>query len=111
MREFKETAGAAIPELAHLADLTGLDITVCHLPPGTSKWSKIEQRLFSHISMNWRGRPVESHKVIINTLAATTTRSGLTVHAELDTRCRDCRSRRIVHRARAIRGPRAGWRR
>jgi hypothetical protein len=73
-------------ELAHLADETGLAITVCHLPPGTSKWNKIEHRLFSHISINWRGRPLESHEVIVNTIAATTTRTGLTVHAELDTR-------------------------
>jgi Rhodopirellula transposase DDE domain len=71
---------------AHLADETGLAITVCHLPPGTPKWNKIEHRLFSHISMNWRGRPLESHGVIVNTIAATTTRTGLTVHAELDTR-------------------------
>ncbi len=68
-----------------LADDTGLTITVCHLPPGTSKWNKIEHRLFSHISMNWRGRPLTSHEVIVNTIAATTTRTGLTVHAELDT--------------------------
>jgi hypothetical protein len=72
-------------ELARFADQTGLEITVCHLPPGTSKWNKIEHRLFSHISMNWRGRPLESHEVIVNTIAATTTRTGLTVHAELDT--------------------------
>jgi hypothetical protein len=72
-------------ELAALADETDLEITVCHLPPGTSKWNKIEHRLFSHISMNWRGRPLESHEVIVNTIAATTTRTGLTVHAELDT--------------------------
>jgi hypothetical protein len=71
-------------ELAHLADQTGLTITVCHLPPGTSKWNKIEHRLFSHISMNWRGRPLTSHDVIVETIAATTTRTGLTVHAELD---------------------------
>jgi hypothetical protein len=72
-------------ELADLAAETGLRITVCHLPPGTSKWNKIEHRLFSHISMNWRGRPLTSHDVIVNTIAATTTRTGLTVHAELDT--------------------------
>lgn len=71
-------------ELAALAAETGLTITVCHLPPGTSKWNKIEHRLFSHISMNWRGRPLTSHQVIVNTIAATTTRTGLTVHAELD---------------------------
>jgi hypothetical protein len=72
-------------ELARLAADTGLQITVCHLPPGTSKWNKIEHRLFSHISMNWRGRPLTSHEVIVQTIAATTTRTGLTVQAELDT--------------------------
>ena len=72
-------------ELAALAAQTGLAITVCHLPPGTSKWNKIEHRLFSHISMNWRGRPLTSHDVIVQTIAATTTRTGLNVHAELDT--------------------------
>jgi transposase len=71
-------------ELAALAAETGLEITVCHLPAGTSKWNKIEHRLFSHITMNWRGRPLASHEVIVNSIAATTTRAGLTVHAELD---------------------------
>jgi transposase len=71
-------------ELAGLAGQTGLQITVCHLPPGTSKWNKIEHRLFSQITMNWRGRPLESHEVIVNSIAATTTRTGLKVHAELD---------------------------
>ena len=71
-------------ELATLAAETDLTITVCHLPPGTSKWNKIEHRLFSHISMNWRGRPLESHEVVVDLIAATTTRTGLTVHAELD---------------------------
>ena len=71
-------------QLAALATETGLDITVCHLPPGTSKWNKIEHRLFSHISMNWRGRPLTSHQVIIDLIGATTTRTGLKVHAELD---------------------------
>ena len=71
-------------ELANLAAATGLTITVCHLPPGTSKWNKVEHRLFSHISMNWRGRPLTSHEVIVETIAATTTATGLTVHAELD---------------------------
>src|SRR6476646_1781948 len=71
-------------ELATLATETGLAITVCHLPPGTSKWNKIEHRLFSHISMNWRGRPLTSHEVIVQTIAATTTSTGLTVRAELD---------------------------
>ncbi|MFB9601359.1 ISAzo13 family transposase, partial [Saccharothrix longispora] len=72
-------------ELAALAVETGLTITVCHFPPGTSKWNTIEHRLLSHITMNWRGRPLTSHEVIVNTIAATTTRTGLTVHAELDT--------------------------
>jgi hypothetical protein len=71
-------------ELAALAADTGLTVTVCHLPPGTSKWNKIEHRLFSHISMNWRGRPLESHETVVNLIAATTSRSGLKVHAELD---------------------------
>jgi Rhodopirellula transposase DDE domain len=71
-------------ELAALAAETGLQITVCHFPPGTSKWNAIEHRLFSHISMNWRGRPLTSHDVVINTIAATTTGTGLRVHAELD---------------------------
>ena len=61
-----------------------MPITVCHLPPGTSKWNKIEHRLFSHITMNWRGRPLTSHEVIVNSIAATTTRTGLAVRAELD---------------------------
>ena len=71
-------------ELAALATETGLDITVCHFPPSTSKWNKIEHRLFSHITHNWRGRPLTSHEVVVNTIAATTTRTGLRVHAELD---------------------------
>jgi len=61
-----------------------LAVTVCHFPPGTSKWNKIEHRLFSHITMNWRGRLLISHEVIVNTIAATTTRTGLTVRAALD---------------------------
>ncbi|WP_425585906.1 ISAzo13 family transposase [Streptomyces thioluteus] len=72
-------------ELAALAAGAGLEVTVCHLPPGASKWNKIEHRLFSHITMNWRGRPLTSHEVILNSIAATTTATGLTVHAELDT--------------------------
>jgi len=72
-------------ELAALATQTGLAITVLHFPPGTSKWNKIEHRLFSAITMNWRGRPLESHEVVIETIAATTTSTGLTVRAVLDT--------------------------
>ena len=68
-----------------LADEIGLPIKVCHLPPGTSKWNKIEHRLFSFISLNWCGRPLVSHEVIVNLIANTTTRSGLKGHAELDT--------------------------
>jgi len=71
-------------ELQRFADETGLTVTVCHLPPGTSKWNKIEHRLFSHISMNWRGRPLTSHEVVVELIAATTTRKGLRVRAELD---------------------------
>src|SRR6516225_819081 len=71
--------------LAGLAAETGLEITCCHFPPGTSKWNKIEHRLFSAITMNWRGRPLASHQIIVNTIAATTTATGLTVAAELDT--------------------------
>jgi transposase len=70
--------------LAALAAETGMEITVSHFPPGTSKWNKIEHRLFSHITMNWRGRPLTSHDVVINSIAATTTRTGLTVQARLD---------------------------
>ncbi|MFJ9847611.1 ISAzo13 family transposase, partial [Kitasatospora sp. NPDC101155] len=72
-------------ELARFAAETGLEVTVCHLPPGTSKWNKVEHRLFSHITMNWRGRPLTSHEVIVQSIAATTTRAGLTVDARLDT--------------------------
>jgi hypothetical protein len=71
-------------ELAALADETGLAITVLHYPPGTSKWNKIEHRMFSFISMNWRGRPLTSLAVVINTIGAVTTRRGLTIRAELD---------------------------
>jgi hypothetical protein len=72
-------------ELAALAAETGLQISVCHLPPGTSKWNKIEHRLFSQITRNWRGRPLTSHETIINLIGATTTTTGLTVTAQLDT--------------------------
>jgi transposase len=71
-------------ELQRFADATGLAVTVCHLPPGTSKWNRIEHRLFSYITMNWRGRPLISHEVILELIGATTTRTGLRVQAELD---------------------------
>jgi len=72
-------------ELQKLADETGLEIAVCHFPPGTSKWNKIEHRLFSAISQNWRAKPLVSHEVIVNLIAATTTRTGLRVRSALDT--------------------------
>ena len=71
-------------ELARLAARAGLEITVCHFPPGTSKWNKIEHRLFCHITRTWRGRPLTSYQVVVNTIAATTTATGLTVTAVLD---------------------------
>jgi len=72
-------------ELQTLADELEIPLTVCHLPPGTSKWNRIEHRLFSHIAMNWRGKPLVSHEVIISLIAATTTSTGLTVQADIDT--------------------------
>jgi transposase len=72
-------------ELQKLADEIGLEVSVSHFPPGTSKWNKIEHRLFSFISQNWRGKPLISHEVIINLIAATTTAAGLTVQSKLDT--------------------------
>ena len=71
-------------ELARLADETGLEITVCHYPPGTSKWNKIEHRMFSFISMNWRGRPLTSYRTVIELIGATTTGKGLRIRAERD---------------------------
>ncbi|GAF82425.1 unnamed protein product [marine sediment metagenome] len=72
-------------ELQKLADETGLEISICHLPPGTSKWNKIEHRMFAFISQNWRGKPLVSHQVIVNLIAATTTKTGLRIRAEVDT--------------------------
>ena len=72
--------------LQTLADKLGLELSVCHFPPGTSKWNKIEHRLFCHITQNWRGKPLISHEVIVNLIANTSTRAGLRVRAELDTR-------------------------
>jgi len=72
-------------ELARLAAQTGLEITVCHYPPGTSKWNKVEHRLFAQITRTWRGRPLISHQAVIELIGATTTATGLTVTAELDT--------------------------
>jgi hypothetical protein len=72
-------------ELQRLADESGLDITVCHFPPGTSKWNKIEHRMFSYITKNWRGRPLTSYEVIVNLIANTQTENGLQIKALLDT--------------------------
>jgi transposase len=72
-------------ELQKFADETDLRITVCHFPPGTSKWNKIEHRMFCHITGNWRGRPLSSYEVIVNLIANTTTSAGLTIEAALDT--------------------------
>jgi transposase len=71
-------------ELQKLADETGLEMAVCHFPPGTSKWNKIEHRLFSAITQNWRGKPLISHEVVVKLIGATTTTTGLTVRSELD---------------------------
>jgi len=73
-------------ELQKLAQQTGLVISVCHLPPGTSKWNKIEHRLFSFISQNWRGQPLLTHAAIVSLIAATKTETGLKVRCVLDTR-------------------------
>lgn len=71
-------------ELQRFADESGLNVTVCHLPPGTSKWNKIEHRMFCHITANWRGRPLSSLEVIVNLIGSTTTTKGLTIQADLD---------------------------
>jgi hypothetical protein len=73
-------------ELQRLADETNLTIRVCHYPPGTSKWNKIEHRLFCHITQTWRGKPLVSRETVVELIASTTTRTGLTVRCELDTR-------------------------
>ena len=70
--------------LQELANETGLRISVCHYPPGTSKWNKIEHRMFCHITENWRGRPLTSREVIVNSIANTTTTSVLSINSELD---------------------------
>jgi hypothetical protein len=72
-------------ELQKLADDTGLELWVCHFPPGTSKWNKIEHRMFSHITQNRRGKPLTSYEVIVNLIGSTVTSKGLKVRCELDT--------------------------
>jgi hypothetical protein len=76
--------------LQELADQTGLTLHVCHFPPGTSKWNKIEHRLFCHVTQNWRGRPLVSHEVIVSLIGSTTTDRGLKVKAALDTNRYEC---------------------
>jgi hypothetical protein len=71
-------------ELQVLADELGIAITVCHLPPGTSKWNRIERRLFAFITQNWRGKPLVSHQVIVQLIANTRTKTGLTVACRID---------------------------
>jgi hypothetical protein len=73
-------------ELQKFSDDTGLRLSVSHMPPGTSKWNKIEHRMFSHISQNWRGRPLVDYETVVNLIANTTTTSGLKVKAKLDRR-------------------------
>ena len=72
-------------ELQKLADELGLNLQVCHFPPGTSKWNKIEHRMFCHITKNWRGRPLLSRRVVVNLIGRTTTTEGLRIKAKLDT--------------------------
>jgi hypothetical protein len=80
------------PEVQRLVDELGFPLTVCHVPTGTSKWNKVEDRLFSLIAQNWRGKPLITHQVIVNLMAATTTRGGLVVRSRLDARiCPDVR--------------------
>ena len=71
-------------ELQQFADEMGLRVSVCHFPPGTSKWNKIEHRMFCHITENWRGRPLVSREVVVNLIGHTTTQSGLAIRSELD---------------------------
>ena len=71
-------------ELQGLADELGLEISVCHFPPATSKWNKVEHRMFSHVTQNWRGRPLVSREVVVNLIGAVTTAGGLTIRSELD---------------------------
>jgi len=96
-------------ELQRLANELGLEIVVHHLPPGTSKWNKIEHRLFSFITMNWKAQPLISYRVIVDLISATTTKTGLTVRCELDSNAypkgivvSDPGNRRNQHHARCI---------
>ena len=88
-------------ELQRLSDATGLEIEVCHFPPGTSKWNKIEHRLFCHVTRNWRGQPLETFEVVVNLIGSTTTASGLKVHAKLDAGIYE-KGRKVSHEEFAI---------
>lgn len=89
-------------ELQKFADDTGLKITVCHFPPGTSKWNKIEHRLFSFISINWKGKPLTSYKIIVNLIASTKTKTGLKVYAALDNNKYELRKQVSVQELRSL---------
>ena len=84
-REQWQPVTAVETRLQGVADETGLRIAVCHFPPGTSKWNKIEHRMFCHITENWRGRPLVSRSVVVNLIGNTRTKAGLRINAELDT--------------------------
>ena len=73
-------------KLQNFVDANKLAVRICHFPPGTSKWNKIEHRMFSYITKNWRGRPLTSHEVIVNLIASTTTTTGLRIQAAIDTK-------------------------
>lgn len=90
-------------ELQAFADRSGLAITVCHYPPGTSKWNKIEHKLFSFISINWKGKPLTSYEVIVNLIANTKTTTGLTVYAALDSRQYELKKKVTDEEMKAIR--------
>jgi hypothetical protein len=90
-------------ELQRLADETGLPVRVCHFPPGTSKWNKVEHRLFSFISQNWRGEPLISYETIVKLIARTTTRTGLKVHCQLDTNKYPLKKKISAQEAKSIR--------
>lgn len=100
-------------EIQRLADELAMPITVCHFPPGTSKWNKIEHRLFSHISMNWRGKPLVSHEAMVQLIANTTTKAGLKVKAALDTgsypKGRSVSKREMKELNMVMIGPHEGW--
>ena len=83
-------------ELQRLVDETGLEVQVCHFPPGTSKWNKIEHRMFCHITNNWRGRPLLSRQVVVNLIDSVTTEQGLQVKAALDENTYDAASRSVT---------------